>query len=334
MGRWIPCIGRSPENQKSRRYYENFLIFTVFFCFLHAAADCVLAFSTSELGVSYGSNGALLVNSMYTMSTFLLAKPFLLRYGAKNATAFGLLGLLIFVFCFFVAVFIGNETAAEEKLGGIIFVLGAAVGGVAAGLLWTGQGAYFTYNAIEYGKAHHLERESLLSKAATDHADADADMSGTSSLGSIGSDRGAAVAAAAAIAVKYKVKEERRIDNAISKFAGLFAVAYLLFETTFKGVITLVFLSKEKEGEEDDGSWKRLIFGIYACIGVFSWLCFLKFVVNFSALDARSETHGGSGSDVAADLAIFIMKVATINNSKSSSSPWLQGQEGSCGPHL
>ena len=55
--------------QKSRRYYENFLIFTVFFCFLHAAADCVLAFSTSELGVSYGSNGALLVNSMYTMST-------------------------------------------------------------------------------------------------------------------------------------------------------------------------------------------------------------------------------------------------------------------------
>ncbi len=332
VGRWIPCLGRTPENQKSRRYYENFLVFTVFFCFLHATADCVLAFSTAELGMEYGSNGALLINAFYTISTFLLAKPFLLRYGAKNATAIGLLGLLIFVFCFFVAVFIGNETAAEEKLGGLIFELGAAVGGVGAGLLWTGQGSYFTCNAIEYGKALHIEKESLLSTAATDHADADADMSGTSSLGSIGSDRDAAVAAAAAIAVKYKVKEERRIDNAISKFAGLFAVAYLLFETTFKGVITLVFLSKEKEGEEDDGSWKRLIFGIYACIGVLSWLFFLKFVVNFSALDARSEADGGSGSDVAADLADIYHESSNNEQQQKQQQPLAAGSGGELWP--
>jgi fucose permease len=65
-----------------------------------------------------------------------------LRYlGCKNGVLYGLCGLLCYVTSFFLA-FIFPSVAYE------VFIIGACIGGLGAGILWTSQGEYYSINAV------------------------------------------------------------------------------------------------------------------------------------------------------------------------------------------
>jgi hypothetical protein len=103
-----------------------------------------------------GSYGGFALYAAYTTSALLLARPLLRALGAKDGVLWGLLALLTYVMAFTLA-FTFVDYAAP------IFIVGAIVGGIGAGALWTGQSVYYTLNAKDYAhKAGHASQERTL----------------------------------------------------------------------------------------------------------------------------------------------------------------------------
>lgn len=115
----------------AKRSYNNFLKFCIFYSVTHATVDAVLAFSTAELGAILGSWGGFALYVSYTLSSLFLARPCLRVLGAKGCVFSGLLGLLCYVFSFFLAILF-------RRISLPIFIIGAVIGGIGAGTLWTG----------------------------------------------------------------------------------------------------------------------------------------------------------------------------------------------------
>jgi small-conductance mechanosensitive channel len=130
-------LNGKPDNRgKHTNYRRNFILFAILFSIVHATVDGVLAFAAAELGKSVGSYSGFMLYVTYTLSSLLLANPFLSKYSAKSGVLFGLCGMLIYVCSFFLAILF-----PVAKMG--IFVVGAGLGGVGAGILWPSQGIYF-----------------------------------------------------------------------------------------------------------------------------------------------------------------------------------------------
>lgn len=130
---------------------RNFWLFCIFYSIIHGAVDAVLAFSAAELGTKLGSLGGTVLYIFYTCSALLLAKPCLDFFGAKSSVFIGLIGLLVYVSGFFLAILL-------PAVASYIFLIGCGIGGVGAGLLWTGQGSYYTLNATYYALASKENR--------------------------------------------------------------------------------------------------------------------------------------------------------------------------------
>lgn len=148
----------------------------------------------------------------YTVSALLFAKPFLKSFGSKTTVLIGLIGLLIYVSSFFLAILFLNSAAP-------IFITGACLGGIhvkncqqcvlimlllglGAGLLWTGQGSYYSLNSQEYSK--------VLSSSDNN----------TTTLSQV-----------------------------LTSFASIFATVYLGLETVMKVLATVVYLAFKKSNE-------------------------------------------------------------------------------------
>jgi len=263
---WLPTI---PVGSLSDRYYRNFLWFTLLFCIVHASVDAVLAFSTAELGMGLGSNGSFCLYIFYTFSAFCLAKPWLARYGPKHTVGAGLLGMLIYVLSFFLAVAVDPMSSARST----IWLLGASLGGVGAGLLWIGQGSYYTTNSREYALA--LQRENLSSESTSE---------GRNRLSALGLDATSSAT--------------------LATFASVFAFGYLLLETVFKMAATGVYLAdnNNKDGEDSRG-WKRAIFGVFTVAALVALVFFAIYVINFKAngrtsIDTRIDSAGGGSVEL------------------------------------
>jgi MFS family permease len=125
----------------SRQLKRNFYLFSLFYSLVHAAVDCVLAFSSAELGTSLGSYGGFVLYIFYTFSSLFLAKPILSFFiSSKIVILLGLLGMFCYVVGFYFSLLF-----LEWKY--VFFLIGAAVGGIGAGFLWTAQSVYYTMNA-------------------------------------------------------------------------------------------------------------------------------------------------------------------------------------------
>ncbi len=121
----------------------NFILFSLLYSLVHGAVDAVLAFSAAELGTDLGSWGGFILYMTYTFSALLLAKPILQIFEAKDGVSLGLLGLLIYVSGFYLAILFPQRAW-------FFFLSGAGIGGIGAGILWTSQGAYYTINASKH----------------------------------------------------------------------------------------------------------------------------------------------------------------------------------------
>lgn len=148
------------ENTESSSLYWNYVFFCCLYSVAHGSVDAVLAYSTSELGDEFGSNGSAGLYISYTVSAFFFAKPILKILGPRNSIFCGLCGMLLYVASFFLAI-------QTVEYANFVFTTGGLLGGLGAGLLWPSQGAYFATSAIKYAAVTKKETSSVVSLYAS-----------------------------------------------------------------------------------------------------------------------------------------------------------------------
>lgn len=130
----------------NRNLHWNFIAFSILFSITHASVDCVLSFTSSELGSIIGSYSGFLLYATYTITALLFSKLSLKMFTSKFCVFFGLVTLLIYIFTFMISLFFTEQAM-------VVFLIGAALGGVGAGVLWTAQGSYYSLSATQYAIA-------------------------------------------------------------------------------------------------------------------------------------------------------------------------------------
>lgn len=111
-----------------------------------------------------GSVGALqsgILCLTYSASGILGATYVVKRYGPRNAMSLGMLCYCVYVGCFFVATRIGEKKGTE-----MVAYLGAAIGGIGAGFLWTAQGTFFGLASQDHAQKSQRPVEESTAKLA------------------------------------------------------------------------------------------------------------------------------------------------------------------------
>lgn len=128
---------------------SNFSRFSVNFAIHHGVVTTPIVLATSVLAGSSGYMGNALLNIFTMLGSFLLAAPILVAFGLRGGVLFGMTAYCIYAALFTVAAFFGRDKQPDflgdyaRMLQLVIFGVGSAICGVAAGILWTAQGAYF-----------------------------------------------------------------------------------------------------------------------------------------------------------------------------------------------
>lgn len=130
----------------ARKTLLNFVLMSFLFSANHGCVVACLALATSRLG----STGALqsgILYIAYTASALLGATYITKRAGARNALWLGMSLYCAYVGCFWVATLF--QRLEYQRLAAYV---GAAIGGIGAGFLWTAQGSYFGQASEEHAQ--------------------------------------------------------------------------------------------------------------------------------------------------------------------------------------
>mmetsp|Transcript_69401 Transcript_69401/g.165351 ORF Transcript_69401/g.165351 Transcript_69401/m.165351 type:complete len:469 (-) Transcript_69401:137-1543(-) len=132
----------------------NFNLMGVLFALNHGVVTTPLAVSSSllEIDVASFANGLLYAVTLF--SSLLLGAPVVGKLGPKGGLLLGM-----FFYCVYIACFAG-ALLTEQAL----FTAGSACGGLAAGILWTAQGTYFTSSADKLATITGQSREEATSE--------------------------------------------------------------------------------------------------------------------------------------------------------------------------
>ncbi|EEC47504.1 predicted protein [Phaeodactylum tricornutum CCAP 1055/1] len=150
-------IGRETHDRTdvraAHRTLLNFVFMSILFSANHASVVACLALATARLGATGAWQSGILYLT-YTGSAIMGATYVVKKLGARNSLIAGMLLYCCYVGCFWLAtVWTEQERAAAY--------IGAAIGGVGAGFLWTAQGAYFSKASEEH--ARQLDQSTSLS---------------------------------------------------------------------------------------------------------------------------------------------------------------------------
>jgi MFS family permease len=126
----------------SRRTLTNFILMSILFSANHGCVVACLSLATARLG-SVGAWQSGMLYLTYTGSAIFGATYFVKKLGARNALVTGMSFYCVYVACFWLAV-------TWQAVEGPAALIGAAIGGVGAGFLWTAQGVYFSRAAEEH----------------------------------------------------------------------------------------------------------------------------------------------------------------------------------------
>ena len=133
---------------------RGFLLMAGMFSLNHGAAVACLSFAVAELGTRVGnaSSGSLYLSFMVT--ALFLSSAVVARLGAKGGLLLGTSLYASYVLSFVVAAGLARGGANQEDASvWTVAVVGGVLGGVAAGILLTASGAYFSYAARDYAVA-------------------------------------------------------------------------------------------------------------------------------------------------------------------------------------
>jgi hypothetical protein len=112
----------------------------------HGCVVSCLAYASTELGSSLGGSASGVLYVFYSLTAFFLSKPIVAMVGPKYGLLLGVLGYCVYIAGFLFAILV-------PALAWPVFLISAAIGGIAGGLLWPSQGRYFARNAKLYSEA-------------------------------------------------------------------------------------------------------------------------------------------------------------------------------------
>jgi len=138
---------------------------SIWFAVGHGAATTPLVYASSSLDqqVAYLGNGLLYVTTL--VSALVLAIPFVGFTGPKGGLVGGMLLYAVYAACFSLA-----SLQNEAWFQGVFFIFGSLCGGLAAGIVWTAEGAYMVNSASMIAEQESQNRESINSQLATTFA--------------------------------------------------------------------------------------------------------------------------------------------------------------------
>jgi len=129
----------------------NFILLSALFSANHGAVVSCLSLATARLG-DLGSWQSSALYLSYTMSALFGATFVVKNMGPRNSIITGMWIYCVYVACFVIAtIFPGIKEVSA--------LMGALVGGIGGGFLWTAQGSYFARASEEYALAKSLSIE-------------------------------------------------------------------------------------------------------------------------------------------------------------------------------
>lgn len=130
--------------------YRNFIAMCVAFSINHGCVVACLSYASVLLGNRLGSYASGILYIFFTLTSFFASNPVVATIGPKVGLIIGLLGYSIYIagFCFAVV-----SDYVESYIAWFVMCIAAAVGGIAAGLLWTAQGKSLQRHASFYSNA-------------------------------------------------------------------------------------------------------------------------------------------------------------------------------------
>ena len=135
-----------PDTFGANRTFWNFVTMSALFSANHGCVVSCLALASSRLGTTGAWQSGILMIA-YAASSLLGATYAVKTLGARNALILGMGSYCLYVGCFFVATILGDEHPDQQERAAY---LGAVLGGIGAGILWTAQGTYFGLASQEY----------------------------------------------------------------------------------------------------------------------------------------------------------------------------------------
>lgn len=157
----------SDESASAQELRRNFRWFAVQFALNHGVVTTPLVMATSNLDRDAGYMGNALLNIFTVLSAFFLAVPVAGRLGLKRTVLLGMSLYTCYTALFAAAAFVGRKALTAQL---VLFSLGSASGGSAAGVLWTTQGSYFSRTVDLVARKESADRAKLTSELAATFA--------------------------------------------------------------------------------------------------------------------------------------------------------------------
>uniref|UniRef100_A0A7S4AER2 Nodulin-like domain-containing protein n=1 Tax=Pseudo-nitzschia australis TaxID=44445 RepID=A0A7S4AER2_9STRA len=166
--------GPSSSLRRPKHPLRNFLIMSVLFSANHGCVVSCMALASARLG-SVGAWQSGLLMFSYAASSLLGATYAVKTLGARNSLTMGMFCYCAYVGCFWVAAHMDNSSSssnnnnnnnADFDLKAIAAYLGALIGGVGAGFLWTAQGTYFGLASQDHASRFNVQVEESTAKFA------------------------------------------------------------------------------------------------------------------------------------------------------------------------
>eukprot|EP00656_Telonema_subtile_P046490 TRINITY_DN5296_c0_g1_i3.p1 TRINITY_DN5296_c0_g1~~TRINITY_DN5296_c0_g1_i3.p1 ORF type:complete len:512 (-),score=149.29 TRINITY_DN5296_c0_g1_i3:66-1601(-) len=155
----IPANVQGMDHEVANKLFANFMLMAVCFSVNHGTVTALLSLATYNLEPELGNLQNALLYGMYTITALCFAKIIVAKTGYK----YGIVGGLS-VYVFYVASFIIADKVPSAQWPAA--TIGGCLGGIAAGFLWTAQGAYFGRNAALYAEATGISKQDALLKFA------------------------------------------------------------------------------------------------------------------------------------------------------------------------
>ena len=142
----VPCDADcdSAAIPSVRNLWNNFAVLSFCFGITHGAQAAVLALASSLIGDRAAGFSTAILFACFTLTAIAFSGPFTMAYGPRNTMVFAQLLFFFYILSFTLAVVLPSAGAQ------VVTMIGSAGAGIAASLLWTAQGVYYTLNARLY----------------------------------------------------------------------------------------------------------------------------------------------------------------------------------------
>jgi len=161
-----PLASTGVDPQRARHWNRTFLVMCLAFGVNHATVTTPIGYASSLLGNKVGNICNALLYASCMLSALFLGPIVGSFRGPKLGLLFGMSCYVIYVLCFAISLFFDKESTGQSTVA----IIGAIIGGVGAGTLWTAQGAFFANTCQHLAEALGEEPASVTNRLASTFA--------------------------------------------------------------------------------------------------------------------------------------------------------------------